>query len=106
MDSNLPLSDQYAEIGEKWARADFEASKMEVQRSARLAEFIIALGDKIPHNRAESQVKASADWQKYNEEMVTKRRDANLLKVQMEAMRMAYGEWQSQSANERVQARL
>ncbi len=90
----------------EWAKADYEASKMEVQRSARLAEHIIAQGDKIALNRAEANVKAGAAWQAYNEDMVLKRREANLLKVQMEALRMSYGEWQSEEANERVQARL
>ena len=105
MDSSKPLSEQYAEIGAQWADADAAASLLEGCRSAFLSQKMQFMGDK-PINRAEATVKASAEWRDYNEKMVNARKRANLLKVQMETLRMRHSEWQSEEANNRAQARL
>ena len=105
MDNSKPLSEQYAEIGAQWADADAAASLLEGCRSAYLSQKMQFMGDK-PINRAEAIVKASPDWQDYNEKMVNARKRANLLKVQMETLRMRHREWVGEDANRRVEARL
>ena len=103
--SSKPLSEQYAEIGAQWADADAAASLLEGCRSAYLSQKMQLMGDK-PINRAEAIVKASQDWQDYNEKMVNARKRANLLRVQMETIKMRHSVWQSEEANNRTQARL
>lgn len=105
MTDNEPISERYAKVGRAWALADYEASRLEKCRSARLAEHINAHSG-LAHNKAEALVKGGTYWIEYNEEMVAKRRDANLLKVEMDALRMSHGEWQSQAANERLIAKM
>ena len=51
-------------------------------------------------------VKASLDWEEYVTKMVKAREAANLLKVNLEYIRMRSMEWQSHEASKRVEARL
>ncbi len=105
MDSNETLSEQFEKMGIEWADADAAANLLEDCKSAVLAERVLSAGD-MAHNKAEATVKASAYWRDYVERTVEARHKANLMKVKMEALRMRYGEWSSNAANERVQARL
>lgn len=105
MTDNRPLSQIYAETGAEWAEAEAHASILEDTKSAFLSQQIAYLGD-IAYNRAEATVKASAEWTARLEETVEARLRANHLKVRLESIRMAYGEWTSEAANERAQARL
>jgi hypothetical protein len=57
-------------------------------------------------NRAEQLVKSSPEWRDHIEKMVNARRAANLLKVQLEYLRMKFSEWQSHEATKRTEARL
>lgn len=104
-ESNKPLSEQYYELATRWVDADAAATLLEDCKSAFLSQRMQLMGDK-PVNRAEANVKASLEWRDYIEKMVNARKQANLLKVQMETIRMRHSEWQSQEANERTQARL
>jgi hypothetical protein len=51
-------------------------------------------------------VKASADWSGYIVEMVDARKQAALLKVQLEYIRMQFSEWQSHAATRRAEMKL
>lgn len=108
MDDNCPLSELYAEIGEQWAKADAHATILEDTKSAFLNQRIMELiqSSSMAHNRAESQVKASEEWVERIRETVGARLDANLLWVKLNSIKMAHSEWQSDEANQRVQARL
>src|SRR5678809_1210392 len=103
MTDSRPISQIYAEVGAEWAEAEAHASILEDTKSAALAHAIVALGD-MAHNKAETIVKASREWRERLENTVDARKEANHLKVKLESIRMAYGEWQSEAANERVQA--
>ena len=59
-----------------------------------------------PLNRAEAMVKSSPECRDYIEKMVNARKRANLLKVQMETLRMKHREWIGEDANRRIEARL
>lgn len=102
---NRPLSEIFSEIAESWVDADAAASLLEDCKSAVLAEKMLVYAD-LAVSKAEMMVKGSPEWRDYIEKTVAARKRANLLKVQLETIRMRYGEWNSQAANERVQARL
>jgi len=105
MDSNKPLSEQYAEIGAQWVDADAAASLLEDCKSAFLSQKMLLYAGQ-PLNRAEAMVKGSTSWVDYVEKTVKARKAANLLKVQMETLRMRHREWVGEDANRRVEARL
>lgn len=105
MSENEPISEQFAKLGREWADAEQAASLLEDCKSSVLAERILACGD-MAHNKAEAMVKASLAWKDYVEETVNARHKANVLKVELEAKRMEYGEHQSMAANERLIARM
>lgn len=102
---NLPWSEQFRIVSKQWVDADAAATLLEDTKSAVLAERVQAHSDQ-PVNRAEAIVKASPEWRDHLEKIVTARRAANRLKVQMEYLRMKFSEWQSEEANKRHEARL
>ena len=105
MDSNLPLSEQYRLIAKKWIDADAAASILEETKSAYLSSCMLALGD-MPVSRAEMTTKGSKDWNEHVISIVEARKKANLLKVQLEYIRMKFSEWQSLEASKRAEMRL
>ena len=105
MNSNSPLSEQYAEIGAQWVDADAAAEILEQVKSAFLSQRMQLMAGQ-PLNRAEAMVKSSPEWRDYIEKMVNARKRANLLKVQMDTIKMRASEWQNEEANNRIQARL
>jgi hypothetical protein len=109
MDSNQPISEQFRLIAKRWVDADHAASLMEETKSAVLSEMIsniIGYEVGMPYNRAELAAKASPDYKEYISKMVALRRDANLLKAQMEYIRMRHSEQQSNEATARAERRL
>jgi hypothetical protein len=51
-------------------------------------------------------VKASDGWDTYINRMVDARKQASLLKVQLEYIRMQFSEWQSKEATRRAEMKL
>jgi hypothetical protein len=105
MDSNLPWSEQFRVVAKQWVDADAAATILEDTKSAVMAERMLAMGE-MAVNKAEALVKASPDWKRHVEAIVSARRAANRLKVQMEYLRMKFSEWQSHEATKRTEARL
>jgi hypothetical protein len=105
MDSNLPISEQFRVIAKKWVDADSAAHMLEETKSAFLNQLMLAQGE-MAVSKAEMNVKASAEWKEYVESMVNARKTANLLKVQLEYIRMQFYEWQSHNANKRAEMKL
>jgi hypothetical protein len=103
--SNQPLSEQYRLAAADWVDAHAAASILEELKSATLSQRMVALGD-MPVSRAEMQVKASAEWRQYVEEMVAARKAANKLKVKLEELQMRHTEQQSAEATRRHEMRL
>lgn len=102
---NLPWSEQYRIVARKWVDADAAASLLEDTKSAFLSQQIQRHAD-LAHNKAEAIVKGSAEWGDFVEKMVAARKQANLLKVQLEYLRMKFSEWQSENATKRAEMRL
>jgi hypothetical protein len=105
MNDSRPLSETYRLIAKKYVDADAAANMLEECKSSFLAKLMAARGD-MPVSKAEMQVKASEEWSDYIAKMVRAREQAALLKVQLEFIRMKYGEWQSYNATARAERRL
>jgi len=103
--SNEPISEQYRMIAKQYVEKDAAASILEELKSATLSQMMLKLGDK-PVAHAERDVKASPEWTEYVEKMVTARKDANMLKAQLEYIRMRFSENQSAEANRRAEMKL
>lgn len=103
--TNQPISEEYRVVAKAWVDAEAAASLLEDTKSAVLAQKMAALGD-MPVSKAEMQVKASNDWFEFVESTVEAREKANLLKVQLEYIRMRSGEWQSAEASRRAEMKL
>jgi hypothetical protein len=105
MDSNLPLSEQYARKGALWVDAEAAASIMEQTKTVVMSQKVKALGD-MPSSRAEHIVRATPEWEQFIRDMVEARRMANQYKVDMQVLRMRNSEWIGEDANRRVEAKL
>jgi 23S rRNA maturation mini-RNase III len=99
------LSEQYRMIAKKYVEADAAASILEESKSAVLAQWMADKGD-MPVSRAEMIVKASQEWHNYIIEMVSARKQAALLKAQLEYIRMQFSEQQSREATHRAEMKL
>jgi hypothetical protein len=102
---NLPWSEQYRIVARKWVDANAAASLLEDTKSAYLSQKMQQHAD-LAVSKAEAITKASAEWMDFIEKMVAARKQANLLKVQLEYLRMKFSEWQSHEATRRTEARL
>lgn len=105
MDENRPLSEQFRVVAKQYVEADAAASLLEETKSAVLSQRMAALGD-IPVSHAERTVKSSAEWVEHVTKIVEARKEANLLKLKMEWLRMKFSEWQSEAATRRAEMRL
>lgn len=105
MTGNQPISEQYRIVAKRWVDAEAAASLLEDTKSAYLSQKMKELGD-MPISRAEMEVKASEEWCQHVHKIVDTRKTANLLKVQLEYLRMKAGEQSSYEATRRAEMRL
>lgn len=103
--SNQPISEEYRIVAKQWVDAEAAASMLEGTKSAVMSQMMMKLGD-MPVSKAEMQVKASDEWADFIHKMVEARKKANLLKVQLEYIRMRSSEWQSMEASKRAEMRM
>lgn len=103
--TNLPWSEQYRIVSKQWVDADAAASLLEDTKSAYLSQRMQVHAD-LPVNRAEQLIKSSPEWSDFIGKMIAARKQANLLKVQLEYLRMKFSEWQSENATKRAEMRL
>ena len=104
-EKDRPLSEQYRIIAKKWVDSEAAAAILEETKSAFLSQRMLALGE-MPVSKAEMQVKASIEWTEHLDAMVVARKDANLLKVHLEYIRMRFQEQQSAEATARKERGL
>src|SRR5678816_4081521 len=100
--SNEPISEQYRVVAKRWVEAEAAASILEDTKSAVLSQQMVALGD-MPVSKAEMLTKANPEWTAHVKTIVEARAAANLLKVQMEYLRMKSGEQASFEATRRAE---
>ena len=103
--SNAPLSEQYRIVAKKWVDAEAAASMLEDTKSAVLSQQMLALGE-MPVSKAEMLTKANPEWIGHIKKITEARAAANLLKVQMEYIKMKSGEQASYEASRRAEMRL
>lgn len=109
MSDNLPISEQYRVVAKQWVDAEAAASLLEDTKSSVLSERMQAMLREEPGlaiNRAEAAVKASDEWKDWITGMIEARKKANLLKVQLEYLRMRAGEQASFEATRRAEMKL
>lgn len=107
--SNLPWSEQFRIVSKSWVDADEAASLMEETKSIIFSEMtnqLLVKDISLAHNRAETIIKSSPEWKEFVEKMVKLRSRANLLKAQMEYLRMRFSEQQSHEATARAEMNL
>ena len=102
---NKPLSEQYLEAASEWVEAESAADLLESTKSAVMSQKMLAVGD-MAVNKAELLVKASPEWHHHLHEINKARTHANRLKIRLEYLKMRFAEYQSEEANNRLQARL
>lgn len=102
---NLPWSEQYRIVAKSWVDADAAASLLEDTKSAFLSQRMQRHAD-LAVSKAEAIVKSSPEWSDFIEKMVAARKQANLLKVQLEYLKMKFQEWSSENATKRAEMRL
>jgi hypothetical protein len=100
-----PISEEFRLIAKQWVDADAAARLLEETKTTVLNQRMKALGD-MAVNAAEREVKSSPEWHEFIKELVDARTKANLLKCQMEYIRMKFNEWQALDANSRAEMRL
>lgn len=103
--SNEPLSEQYRVVAKKWVEAEAAASILEDTKSAVLSQQMLALGE-MPVSKAEMLTKANPEWTEHVKKITEARAAANLLKVQLEYLRMKSGEQSSFEATRRAEMKL
>jgi hypothetical protein len=103
--SNEPLSEQYRIVAKKWVDAEAAASMLEDTKSAVLSQQMLALGE-MPVSKAEMLTKANPEWVDHIKKITEARAAANLLKVQMEYIKMKSGEQASFEATRRAEMKL
>lgn len=109
MDSNQPISEQFRIVAKQWVDADEAASLMEETKGATVSEMItkiIGYNLNMPFNKAELAVKSSDEYKEFITTMVKLRSKANMLKVQLEFIRMQFQEQSSAEATARAERRL
>lgn len=78
---------------------------LEDTKSAVLSQQMLALGE-MPVSKAEMLTKANPEWVDHVKKIVEARSAANLLKVQMEYLKMKSGEQASYEATKRAEMKL
>jgi hypothetical protein len=101
LERDRPISEEFRLVAKQWVDAHAAANLLEETKTSVLSRMMMNLDGKLSVNRAEMQVKASADWHEHIEKMVEARKRADLLRVQMKYIEMRFSEWQSADANQR-----
>lgn len=101
----MELSEQYRIAALQWCDAEAAADLLENTKSAVLAEKMQSYTD-MAVNKAEMMVKASQGWKDFIEKMVSARKTANRLKVQVEFLKMKFYEQNSHEATARAEMKL
>lgn len=107
--TDLPISEQFRLVAKSWVEAQAAASIMEETKSAVLSQITVGIISKnigMAYNKAEMSAKSSLEYKDFIVQMVELRKTANLLKAQMEYIRMRHSEQQSFEATARSERRL
>lgn len=104
-----PISEEFRIVAKQWVDADAAASLLSELKTTTLEQMkmnLIRDSGPMADNKAEMIVKSSEEWERYIRQMVDAKAQANRFKVQMEYIRMKFGEWQGYDATARAEMRL
>lgn len=104
--SNLPISEQYRIVAKKWVDAHAAADMLEESKTAYRSQMLANKPQGMAVNRAEIEVLASLEWKDYITKMVNARKEDNLLRVQLDYLKMKHAEQQSIEATHRAEMKL
>jgi len=108
-DSETPIEEQWRVAASLWADADEFARECEEKKSIYIAEqknARCALNDKLSDAAAERQVRGSQQYQDFIMQMVNARTEANLLRTQMDYLKMKHEKWRSLNARNRQEREM
>lgn len=103
------LSERYRLAADAWVKADAVARRYEELKSTRLEQMknaLILQDGPMPDNRAEREIKASDEWERYVIDMVDARTRANELKVRIVEIQMLEREQQDRNQTIRAEMRM
>jgi hypothetical protein len=103
--NDVALSERYRLAALQHARLDGAAGLLEELKTAFLSKRKMALGD-MADNKAERQIKASAEWEDYIRKMVAARTAANEARVEATTLQMQHREWIAADANARAERKM
>ena len=107
-----PLSEQFRVVAKRWATADAAAYLMHESKASVLSQMTLAIYDTPATDKrpavavAEMRARASDDWHKYLQDMGNAKREANLLKVQLDYIRMQERDLDRGYWNQRIENKL
>jgi hypothetical protein len=105
-----PISQLYLELGKRWAKAKKEAYFLDLRKKPFLAslkaKIILAHGGDMADNKAERMAMETEEWNTYLKGLAEAQFQEDDLKVELDAMKMRYNEWNDASANARVERRF
>lgn len=103
------LSERYRIAADAWVKADAVARRYEELKSTRLEQMknaLILQEGPMPDNRAEREIKASDEWERYIIDMVDARTRANAFKVEIVEIQMLEREQQDRNQTIRAEMRM
>ncbi len=104
-DQDQPISERFRIVARRWVDAEAAAHLLEETKSACLSQRMLKLGE-IPVSKAEMIVKGSEDWHEHLERLVAARAAANMLKVQMDYLRMVERQLDRDEWNQRSERKM
>lgn len=104
-DHDQPICEQFRIVAKRWVDADAAANLLEETKSACLSQRMLKLGD-MPVSKAEMIVKGSDEWHEHLERMVAARAAANMLKVQLDYIRMVERQQDRDEWNQRSERKM
>jgi len=103
------LSERYRVAADAWVKADAVARRYEELKTTRLEQMknaLILRDGPMPDNRAEREIKASDEWERYIIDMVDARTRANAIKCEIVEIQMLEREQQDRNQTIRAEMRM
>lgn len=96
------IHERYRMAGERWARAEAEASRLEHKRKVLRSQIMIACG-KMAINKAQMLAEGDPAYSEHIDKQVAARCEANIAWAEFEAIKVWIDTARSREATERAQ---
>ena len=108
-ENERPLSEHFRVIAKQWVDADsafYLLSETKKETFAAVKSRIIAQSGTMTEAAAERKARCDHEWNDHIKKIAKAREDANLLRMQLEYIKMKHREWIGKNADARHEARL